>query len=204
MAMFLLFIYTYYMADKTFTPMVHADMKVADITNLAPVMSEVMAEYGLHCYSCEIGGTESLREGMDIHGFKPEILEALIEDLNDELTAVPNKPNKLTITKLAAEQLLQISKDQDHNTHNLLITADGQGGFCLEYKDTFSVDEHQFLVDGVPDITFACAPMTYWQIGGSTIDFREGVFKLDVYEPSNCCKNHTNNGSSNGGACSCS
>lgn len=181
------------MVVKTFVPTVHADMKVADITNLAPVMGEVMAEYGLHCYSCEVGGTESLREGMEIHGFKSEILDALLEDLNDELATLPKKPKKLTITKPAAEQLLQISKNEGHTIHRLLITADGQGGFCLEYKDAFSADEEKFAVKNVPDIQFACTALTYWQIGGSVIDFRDAVFKLDVFEPKGCCKTTAGN-----------
>ena len=111
---------------------------------------------------------------------------------------MPPKPQHITITKPAAEQLLQISKDEKHTEHRLAIMADGQGGFCLEYRDEWQSDETPFMVEGVTEIEFGVSQLTLWQIGGSTVDFREGVFKLDLYEGT-CCK-----GTSKECACSAS
>lgn len=188
------------MPSTQFVPTVTPDMKVADITNLAPIMSEVMAEYGLHCYSCEIGGTETLQEGMTIHGFSADVLAALVEDLNDELQKLPKRPAFITITPIAAKALLAISQGEGHAEHKLAILADGQGSFYLEYRDEFLPDEQVFTVKGVPTIEFACNAQTLWQIGGSTIDYRNDVFKLDVYEPkSGCC----GKGNKSSGSCGC-
>jgi hybrid cluster-associated redox disulfide protein len=191
--------YSTYMSLVQFTPSVTPDMKVSDITNLAPIMSEVMAEYGLHCYSCEIGGTETLREGMAIHGFSAEVLTALVEDLNDELQKLPKRPAFITITKPAAIALLEISKKEGHSEHRLAILADGQGSFYLEYRDDFLPDEQVFTVKDVPAIEFACNAQTLWQIGGSTIDYRDNVFKLDILELKTCC----GAADKSGGSCGC-
>ena len=64
----------------------------------------------------------------------------------------------------------------------LLVTADGRGGFCMEFQDDVPRDTRSFHHPDEPDVRVLAADLTLKRIGGATIDFREGRFKLDLVE----------------------
>ena len=54
--------------------------------------------------------------------------------------------------------------------------------FCMELQEKAASDEQTFTHADVADIAIFASPMTLAGIGGATIDFREGRFKLDLPE----------------------
>lgn len=178
-------------------PTIHADMTVTEILTLLPDAEQLLADYGLHCFSCHLASSETLREGYATHGFAHDRLDDLVQDLNTLLSEQPQRPQELHVTKDAAEALLQIVRQQNEGEY-LEVIADNRGAFCLEMRMEKSEDHHVFGHDDVPDLTIVAVPLTLQRIGGSTIDFREGRFKLDL--PSNgggCCQGK------DGGGCGC-
>ena len=74
-------------------PVVTKDMTVRDIITLFPVAADVMASYGIHCFSCSLGGVESLEEGCTLHGMTEEQMKEAFsgedrEDVDRMLTAL--------------------------------------------------------------------------------------------------------------------
>ena len=96
----------------TIIPCVNRTMVVMDIMHLCPAAADIMGAYGLHCFSCAVGGTETLEDGCAIHGFDDETIDALVDDLNEAIRSEPLKPQELTLTEEAAKTLQQIAKDE--------------------------------------------------------------------------------------------
>lgn len=63
--------------------LVTGDMTVQEIVELYPLTVEVLAEWGLGCSSCHIGAIETIEEGALAHGFTPEEVEEIVNDLNE-------------------------------------------------------------------------------------------------------------------------
>ena len=178
------------MQSTSFIPTITPQMTVASIAALAPSMSEIMAEYGLHCFSCHMGGRESLAEGVAMHGFTEDMLQTLVEDLQDELNTMSQKSQDIQITVEAAQALYAISQQEGHTVHAIHIIADDFGGFCMEYRDVKDSDDQEIVVEEVPDMHFYVSPATLWHLGGSTIEYTNGKFSLikpDV--TTQCCGN---------------
>jgi Fe-S cluster assembly iron-binding protein IscA len=81
----------------------------------------------------------------------------------------------------------------------LRVTLDGQGGFCLEFEAKDASDDATFGHDAVPELTIRVSDLTLVRLGGSTIDFRDGRFKLDLAEDT---KKHAC-ACESGGSCGC-
>lgn len=176
-----------YMNALVSTPTVQATMTVASIVALHPSMAEIMAEYGLHCFSCHMGGRETLREGMAMHGYSQAVLQALLIDLNEALTALPGRPHTVHVTTSAAQALYDISLQEQHTEHVVHIVADGVGSFCMEFGHTVGDTDISILVPEVPQIQFFVSPETVWFIGGSTVEYADGKFSL-VQPAATCCQ----------------
>lgn len=187
-------------AGKTGDDAVHIrkSMRVSEIVALVPESESLLAEYGLSCFSCSANAYETLEEGCASHGFSDEDINDLTADLNILLSQRPERPHTLTLTKDAAIQLKEILTGQGTLEKGLTVGLDENGGFCMESSD-MPHDAKTFQNDEVPDMRIHASVLTLKRIGGATIDFREGRFKLDLPEDaakkSCACKD--------GGECGC-
>lgn len=169
-------------------------MRVADILTILPEAEGVFATYGLHCSGCSIGGAEILEEAMQMHSMKEEDMNDLLADLHVMLARRPERPQTMTITDDAATALSNILATEGREGFVLQVGIDEAGGYSMEIVQKAGVDDVLFQK---MDITVSASPMTLAVIGGSTIDYRDGRFKLDVEgtAPGCACKN--------GGTCEC-
>ena len=62
----------------------------------------------------------------------------------------------------------------------------------MEFQKKLEPDLHPFGNDKVDDFAIYVSPLTLWHVGGGTIDFRDGRFKLDLPEDKECCGNPQN------------
>jgi len=162
-------------------------MTVREIMTLVPAAADIMIEYGLHCFSCSVGGMETLAEGAGMHGFDADTLEALVEDINAALGQAPKRPQSITITASAAKGIRDIASAEKKGDQILVVTLDEQGGFCLEFQEKPLQGDMEFTNPDVSDVRIFASVLTLSRIGGATIDVREGRFKLDFPEDSGCC-----------------
>lgn len=179
------------------TPTINKDMTVREIMALVPAAADIMIEYGLHCFSCSVGGMESLAEGCGMHGFDSDTVEALVQDINDAIGQAPSRPQSITITTTAATALLAIAQAEKKTDHILMIVVDENGGFCLEFQEKPLTGDMEFTNPEVPDIRIFASVLTLSRIGGATIDMREDRFKLDMPDEK-CCS-----GKKGKGECGC-
>jgi hybrid cluster-associated redox disulfide protein len=165
---------------------IRKDMRVADILGLVPDAGPLLQRYGLHCFGCVYSGMESLKDGCMSHGFADDDVDQLVVELNELLDSRPPRPQTITVTKMAAEQLLVIATAEGRANEILEITADQRGGFCMEFRSKLPADAQSF---GHPDValTIVATTMALARIGGATIDFRAERFTLDMPEDKKAC-----------------
>jgi hybrid cluster-associated redox disulfide protein len=180
-------------------------MCVADILTLLPDAAPLLARYGLSCFSCSANSTENLEDGCRSHGFSDEDIQDLVTDLNEMLHDRPERPQTLTLTEDGARALLGIMKDQGKLGEMLAVGLDERGGFCMEFQKDASQDDRKFQNSAVPEVTIVASSLTLAGIGGSTIDFRDGRFKLDLpgAEKKNCACGKGDACGCEGGECGC-
>ncbi len=172
-------------------------MPIMDIVTLCPESKSTLAEYGLHCFHCAGSEYETLEDGCKTHGFGDEEIDDLVSDLNDMILSLPDRPQVLTVTLPAAEALQKVAAEEGHAGEGLVVTTDSQGGFCMEFRAEPLPSEKIFSHPDAPSMRLFASDLTLRRIGGSTIDFRDGRFKLDLPEDS------AKAGCGCGGSCSC-
>ena len=155
---------------------------------LVPAGADIMLEYGLHCFSCSVGGVETLEQGCHMHSFDDETIDALVEDINDAIGKAPKRPQTITVTADAARGIGEIAAKEGESDHILIVMVDENGGFCLEFQEKPLLGDIEFTHPEGSDVRIFASVLTLSRIGGSTIDVREGRFKLDVPEEEGCCK----------------
>ena len=167
-------------------------MPIMEIVTLIPEAKAVLAEYGLHCFSCAGSEFEMLGEGCASHGFSTEEIDALVDDLNEMLERMPERPETLTLTASAAHAIKQVAaqdpetKATTKGTVGLAVIADAGGGFCMEFRSSAGAGERTFGNAEEPGVALFASALTLKRIGGATIDFRDGRFKLDLPEEDSC------------------
>lgn len=157
-------------------------MTVQEIIALSPQASDIMVEYGLHCYSCSIGGVETLEDGCKVHGMNDELIDELVDDINTAIAQQPDREWVLTITEEAADGIATIASAENREGEVLVVTVDFAGGFCLEFAKEPQDNAKVFTNPSRPDVRVCALPLTLQRIGGATIDMRDGRFKLDLPE----------------------
>lgn len=157
-------------------------MRVADIVALCAGSERVFEAYGMYCAGCSMGGNESLLEATQIHGFEESDLTELLEDLHTLLARQPERPQTLTVTEAAAKALAKVLKEEKRANSGLLVALDAGGSFCMEFCREKLRDDLFFSHAKHPTVKIFASPLTLERIGGATIDFREGRFKLDLPE----------------------
>ncbi|NLG07136.1 DUF1858 domain-containing protein [Candidatus Peribacteria bacterium] len=159
-------------------PCLHKDIPIADIVAACEDAADILAAYGLHCFSCSAVGTESLRDGCTIHGFDDETVDALIEDLNDAIRAQPSRPAFLHVTPEASNTLQTLGQREGVPDSGLGVRSDAMGSFCMEFCDAPAIDDIVLFCGDDRSIRIFLSPLVLWRIGGSTIDVRDGCFLL--------------------------
>lgn len=165
-------------------------MRVAEIITLFPGARDIMAEWGLHCSSCSLGGMETLAEGCRMHGYDDDDLTALLADLNEGFAAIPERPATLELTAAAAQGIRDIAAAEGREGEGLAVIVDEAGGFCMEFRKDPEEGDMVFTRADEPEIRLFASPATLRRIGGATIDLRDGRFKLDL--PEDACGCHGN------------
>jgi hybrid cluster-associated redox disulfide protein len=159
---------------------------VSEIITHYPQATEVMAEYGLHCFGCSASGVESLEEGCLGHGFSEEDISNLVEDINDVIASTPAKPQVLSITQEAALAIKDIAAKEKMEGQGLSVQANKDGSFFMEFREMIEEGEKEFCCDDVPEIKVWASVLTLQRVGGASITFKEGRFKLEI-ENGGCC-----------------
>lgn len=164
------------------------DMLIADIVTLFPGAESILAQWGLHCVGCGGMALETLSAGVKSHGYTDDDVAELVDDLNRALAEEPERPLTLTITKEAAEGFWEIAEQEGKLDYVLMVTVDGSGGFCMEFQEKKPEDALECTHPDVPALKIFAPLLALKRIGGSTIDRRDGRFKLDLtQEKSACC-----------------
>ena len=182
--------------------LVSKDWPVADIVALYPQVSPVLTEYGLHCVGCSASEFETLEDGCLGHGMTEEDVVALVSDLNDFIQSNSSRPEELTITKEAALALKQVAESEQPSVAalsqriGLSVQVDPSGNFFMEFREGPGDGDRIFRNSEVSEVAVYASPATLQQIGGATIDFREGKFKVDVDSACSCDKDHCSRPSS--------
>lgn len=158
-------------------------MRIADVVAVLPEAERLMADYGLHCANCSLGAVDTLGAGARSHGFTDADVAQLVDDLNELLRTTPPRPAVITVTLPAAKALEDILRQENQPDAVLSVEADARGDFCMEFRAAPAKDDEIFRNDDVPSVRVSASRMTLRRVGGATIDFREGRFKLDL--PSN-------------------
>lgn len=169
------------------TTTITKDMYVRDIVSLLPNAEPLLAEYGLHCFHCSANAYETLEEGCRSHGFEDANIGDLVSDLNTLLQEAPVRPQTLAITLDAARALQGVAKGEGRSGQALVVTLDERGGFCLEFSETTGDNDFTFTHREVPELRVVASAMTLRRIGGASVDFRDGRFKLDLPEDKSPC-----------------
>lgn len=181
-------------------------MRVSEILALLPDSAGLLAQYGLSCFSCSANAYETLEEGCMTHGFSSEDLNDLVADLNVMIDDKPERPQTITVTKEAALQLQDILTAEGKAGWGLSVGLDSNGGFSMDVVEKGASTDLTFTAPDVSDVPVYASPMTLFSIGGATIDFREGRFKLDLPEDGikkSCCQGKEKR-ACGGGGCGCS
>jgi hybrid cluster-associated redox disulfide protein len=168
------------------------DWPVAHIVEKYPQAAEVLAEYGLHCFGCSASEYETLEEGWLGHGFAAEDLENLVSDLNDFIQTNPARDAELGITKEAALAVKEVGMQENLKTFGLAVLSDPSGNFFMEFREGPGEGDHIFRNNDIPEVAVYASPATLQSIGGATIGFADGKFKLDVGSACDCTQKQCN------------
>lgn len=160
-------------------------MNVMDIIALHQGAADILSAYGLNCFHCAFNTMDSLEAGAKAHGLTDDDITNIVDDLTDLLKKSPARDPVLTLTKDAAFALRDIAKVEGKDHCILEVVSDGQGGFCMEFASTIG-SNLEFRYAEIDDVSLSATKETLQRIGGSTVDFREGRFKLDLVAAEIC------------------
>lgn len=171
--------------SKKAEQIVSRDWTVAEIVAQYPQTTEVLSEYGLHCFGCAASGLESIGEGCLGHGFSEEDIDLLIVDINDAIENMPKRPQTITITKEAALGIKDIAAKEKTEGQGLSVQANKDGSFYMEFREKIEEGEKEFKNEEVPEVKIWASVLTLQRIGGAVITLKDGKFKLEVGDE--CC-----------------
>ena len=58
------------------------ETNIAELIGAYPQATEVFLQYGLHCAGCMAAAFDTIEQGAQAHGIRPEDIDTLVEDLN--------------------------------------------------------------------------------------------------------------------------
>jgi len=176
-------------ASKAKIPDVDASMNVMEIIALHPGAADILGAYGLHCFQCAFNTLDSLEVGAKSHGLSDTDIENMVTDIEELLRSSPVPPAMLTLSESGAKALLDIAKAEGKDSCLLRVGSDDSGGFCMEFAELTLADDRTFTNAAVQGVAIIASPQALHRVGGATVDFREGRFKLDLPKAKICgCK----------------
>lgn len=161
-------------------------MNVMEIIALHPGAADILAAYGLHCFQCAFNTLDSLEIGAKSHGLTDTDIENMVKDLEELLRTAPIPPQELTLTESGAIALLKIAQTEGKSSCLLRVGSDDAGGFCMEFAELKTSEDREFRHDAVKEVSLIATPEALLRIGGATVDFRDGRFKLDMPSIAEC------------------
>lgn len=174
------------------TQFITKEMTMGEIIEKYPFASEVMLSYGLHCVGCHVNPYESLENGALGHGMSDEEISSMLQELNDLVKTHKEQPQEkqvaatptLTITKFAADKVLEIMKQQQKEGYALRVGV-MRGGcsgktYVMDFENAPKEDDMVFEQNG---IRMFVDPKSMEFLNGTNIDYTEGLqgsgFKLE-------------------------
>ncbi len=65
------------------------DMTVVDALQVDPRVAELLMQEGMHCVFCGAAAGESLQQAGMVHGYTPEAMQEIVDDINHFLAEAP-------------------------------------------------------------------------------------------------------------------
>lgn len=136
--------------------LIHKEMTIEDILSRFPQKSQRLAQAitnaGLHCVGCSAATWETLEGGMEGHGYSPESILKLVEQLNGILKEKVDLET-ITLTSRAAKKFLELLEEEGKEGTALRFgyTPGGCKGFeyLLEYSAGSTSEDALFSCHGV-------------------------------------------------------
>lgn len=100
-----------------------ADMAIAEIINLVPQASLILADFQLGCAHCPMGSYESLREGVLGHGKTEKELFEILQQINDLASKPKNmiEVDGFRFTEEAYDKVLEFMRLDPEKRENLAL-----------------------------------------------------------------------------------
>lgn len=155
------------------------EMTIEEIFSRFPQKAQKLAQEitdaGLHCVGCQAATWETLEAGMLGHGYSPEEIERLVNDLNAILDQETD-PNTIQLTKRAADKFREILAEEGKADWHLRFgdQAAGCSGFeyLLDFSKAAKEDDEIFHSQG---IQIHVNKKMAGRLVGSEIDYSEGL-----------------------------
>lgn len=178
-------------------PAIHASMNVMEVISMHPGAAAVLSAYGLNCHQCAFNAMDTLDAGARTHGLGDDDIDNIVGDLTDLLKNVPGRPETIELTESAGKALWNIAVQEGKKEMILRVASDDRGGFCMEFSETVEPSDKKFSHPAVKNVMLIATSDALMRIGGSTVDFRDGRFKLDLPDAPAAC------GCAEGSDCGC-
>lgn len=156
----------------------------------APLLAEIMLDFGIHCIGCGAASFETLEQGVLGHGYSEEDLNKLVESLNkavgasNEVKETSNQEFKITLTESASNKIKEAMEKAETQNSKLRVSIVGGGcsGFMynLEITDNHNPSDLHFKQDG---LNIGVDRNSLESLNGTEIDFidtlNESGFKFN-------------------------
>ena len=83
--------------------MITKDDLIMDIIDKWPETAQAFMQLGMHCIYCEAASGESLEQALQGHGFEPQEIDDIVEQLNDFVSEVEKDKAENAPEEKAAE-----------------------------------------------------------------------------------------------------
>ena len=160
---------------------VSKDTKIADLASKYPVAIGILFSHGLHCVGCHASQFETIRQGAEAHGMKPEHVAGLVDEINEKIASEEDDLAKncgdspVKITEVAGLQLARIMEAEEKTGFGLRIlkSKEGPAGrYEMDFEQTPGKADIQFECRGIRIIV---AKDMVDEVRGAVVDFRETV-----------------------------
>lgn len=157
------------------------DMVISDIlvqnSEKAPILAEIMIDYGIHCIGCGAASFETLEQGVLSHGFSEDELEKLVESLNNAVKDSKKfekdiEDFTLNLTESAVYKIKELMKKEKKENYLLRISVVGGGcsGFMYDMEITNKHAPSDFRME-YKGINIAIDKNSLEYLSGAEIDF---------------------------------
>ena len=72
---------------------VNKEMLLPEVLAVHPAIAELLMSRGMHCISCFAAEAESLEEALYVHGYAPDEIDEVVDEINDFLVYLEKLEN---------------------------------------------------------------------------------------------------------------